>query len=72
MVMEQLTIKINGMHDDFAVYAVEGSIKELEGVEDVELDAGIQLAKIKIDTDKVSKEDIERAAEEAGFSVSFQ
>lgn len=72
MVMEELTLKINGMHDDFTVDAVESSIMSLDGVETGEIDSGIEIAKIMIDTNKISKKDIQEAAYEAGFSVEFQ
>ncbi len=70
--MEQITLKINGLHDDFIVDTVISSIMRLDGVKDAEFDSGIELAKINVDTDKVSKDDIELAAKEAGFSVTFK
>lgn len=72
MVMEEITLKINGLHDDFIVDTVISSIMRLDGVEDAEFDSGIELAKINVDTDKVSKDDIELAAKEAGFSVTIK
>ncbi|WP_303334386.1 heavy-metal-associated domain-containing protein [Methanobrevibacter sp.] len=72
MVMEKLTLNINGEHDDFIVYDIISKIMTLDGVEDAEYDAGIELAKITIDPEKVSKEDIELAAKEEGYSVTFQ
>ena len=72
MVMEKLTLKSNAGFDEFSTYAVESNIMSLDGVKNIELDAGIEIAKITIDNDKVSKKDIEDAAKKAGFSVTFQ
>lgn len=72
MVMEKVMLKINGMHDESTVYACEAAILELNGVGTAEIDLGTEIAIIQIDPNKVSKEEIQQAVEEMGYSVSFQ
>jgi copper ion binding protein len=69
MVNEKLEIKVNGMHCKSCVFAVENSIKDLDGVTDAKADLDTGVVNLEYDSDKVSKVDINEAVKEAGFQV---
>ncbi|MDL2246302.1 cation transporter [Methanobrevibacter sp. OttesenSCG-928-K11] len=62
-------IKVNGMHCGSCAFAVENSIKDLDGINDAKVDLDTGTVDLDYDSDKVSKTDIDEAVKEAGFSV---
>jgi copper chaperone len=61
-------LKIEGMSCGHCVMAVK---KELEKIKDINVEnVSIGSAKIQYDDSKVSKEDIEKAVDEAGFKLT--
>jgi len=62
-------IKINGLHCNSCVFAVENSIKDLDGIKDVKVDLDTGILNLDYDSDKVSLNDIDEAVKEAGFSI---
>lgn len=65
-------LKINGLHDESIAYECEAAILQLDGVENAEIDLGTEIAIIEIDSEVVSKKDIQEAVNKIGFSVTFQ
>ncbi|WP_409200324.1 heavy-metal-associated domain-containing protein [Methanobrevibacter sp. DSM 116169] len=67
--MSNNEIKVNGLHCSSCVFAVENSIKDLDGVEDAKADLDTGIVKLTYDDNKVSLDDIDEAVKEAGFSM---
>ncbi|MDD4594492.1 MULTISPECIES: heavy-metal-associated domain-containing protein [Methanobrevibacter] len=62
-------IKVDGMHCNSCVLAVQNSLEDVEGIlkANADLDSGI--VKLELDSDNVSSEDINEAVKEVGFKV---
>ena len=69
MAIEEKEVKVVGMHCKSCVNAVQLSLTDVDGIEDAKADLDTGITKIKLDTDKVSDDDIKEAVEEAGFNV---
>lgn len=69
MAIEEKEVKVVGMHCNSCVNAVQLSLTDVDGIEDAKADLDSGITKIKLDTDKVSDDDIKEAVEEAGFNV---
>ncbi len=65
--MSELTVNINGMTCQHCVMRVKKAIDSLNGVNSSEVDLG--KAVLNIDESKVTKEAVEKAVIEAGYSV---
>lgn len=64
----QTTIKVEGMTCEHCEKAVTGALKELEGVQDVQVD--LNTGKVDVSTNKeVSKEAMADAIEDQGYDV---
>lgn len=62
-------IKVSGMSCAMCSLAIEKSLKEVEGVNDAQVNLGTEKATIKYDPDKVKLPELETAIEEAGYDV---
>ncbi|WP_413828240.1 heavy-metal-associated domain-containing protein [Methanobrevibacter sp. UBA46] len=62
-------IKVDGMHCNSCVLAVQNSLEDVEGIlkANADLDSGI--VKLELDSDNVSSEDINEAVKEVGFKL---
>lgn len=67
--MSNEKIKVNGMNCGSCVFAVENSIKDLDGVTKADADLESGTVDLEFDSDKVSIDDINEAVKEAGFTV---
>ncbi|WP_226659992.1 copper chaperone CopZ [Pseudalkalibacillus hwajinpoensis] len=67
--MEQTTLKIEGMTCDHCKAAVTNSLKELEGVSEVEVDVKAGTAKVAYDSSSVSISEMNEAVEEQGYDI---
>jgi copper chaperone len=68
-VMEKVTLNVKGMSCDHCVKAVKGSVGELTGVNDVQVN--LQDGKVDVDynPDQVSIQSIKEAIEDQGYDV---
>lgn len=62
-------LKISGMHCGHCVARVEKSLKNLEGVEEVQVNLETEKAIVKYDPKKLEPSKLEDAVKEAGYSV---
>jgi len=67
--MSNEKIKVNGMNCGSCVFAVENSIKDLDGVNEAKADLESGMVDLEFDSSKVSIDEINEAVEEAGFTV---
>ncbi|MDD4595034.1 MAG: heavy-metal-associated domain-containing protein [Methanobacteriaceae archaeon] len=62
-------IKVDGMHCNSCVLAVQNSLEDVEGIMKVNADLDSGIVKLELDSDNVSIEDINEAVKEVGFKV---
>ncbi len=67
--MEQTTLKIEGMTCDHCKAAVTNALQELEGVSEVEVDVKAGTAKVAFDSSNVSISEMNEAVEEQGYDI---
>ena len=63
MALKKKEIKVVGMHCPSCVTAVQLSLTDVDGIEDAKADLDTGITKIKLDTGKVSDDDIKEAVE---------
>jgi len=62
-------IKVSGMSCAMCSLAIENSLKEVEGVNDAQVNLGTEKATVEYDADKVKLSDLENAVKNAGYGV---
>jgi copper chaperone CopZ len=63
-------IEVNGLACPFCAYGLEKKLKQIDGVETVEIDVEEGLAFLSMNSDqKATKEDLERIVTNAGFTA---
>lgn len=62
-------IKVDGMHCNSCVLAVQNSLEDVEGIMKANADLDSGIVKLELDSDNVSSEDINEAIKEVGFKV---
>lgn len=67
--METKVLKIEGMTCSHCQQAVTDALKELDGVDTVNVDLKEGTATVSYDIDKVSDQTMKEAVEEAGYEV---
>ncbi|QWU46285.1 MULTISPECIES: copper chaperone CopZ [Bacillus] len=67
--MEQLTLKVEGMSCGHCVNSIEGSVKELNGVEQVKVQLSEGTVEVTIDSSVVTLKDIVAVIEDQGYDV---
>ncbi|PFJ08414.1 copper resistance protein CopZ [Bacillus cereus] len=67
--MEQLTLKVEGMSCGHCVNSIEGSVKELNGVEQVKVQLAEGTVEVTIDSSVVTLKDIVAVIEDQGYDV---
>ncbi|MET3683702.1 copper chaperone [Alkalibacillus flavidus] len=65
----ELTLKVQGMSCGHCKQAVQGALKELDGVAAVEVNLDTGHVDVTFDEDTVAKEEMEEAIEEQGYDV---
>lgn len=68
--LQKKTLNIEGMHCASCVSAVEKSLGNLDGVEEVSVNLATESASVSFDEKKVSDQDLRQAVEETGYSVA--
>ncbi len=63
-------IKVSGMHCASCALNVEKSLKDLEGVEDAQVNIGTEKATVEYDPEKLKLAELENAIEDAGYGVA--
>ena len=66
-VMQDVTLKIEGMSCQHCVMRVKKAVDDLPGIG--QADVGIGTARVKFDEAKVSRAEIESAVEKAGYKI---
>lgn len=69
MKKESCNLKIAGMDCASCVVHIEKSLKELDGVEDANLNFATESGQVKYDGDKVGTEDLLKAVKKAGYTA---
>jgi len=69
MTLEKVEIKISGMSCAHCVARVEKSLKNLDGIKEVQVDLETGKATVQYDSKKVEPSKLEDAIKEAGYSV---
>ena len=67
---EKAEIKISGMSCGHCVARVEKSLKDIDGVKNVEVDLKTGKASVKYDSKKVELSKLKDAVKEAGYDVT--
>ncbi|MGG0299587.1 copper chaperone CopZ [Bacillus albus] len=67
--MEQLTLQVEGMSCGHCVNSIEGSVKKLQGVEQVKVQLAEGTVEVTIDSSAVTLKDIIAVIEEQGYDV---
>lgn len=67
--MEQTTLKIEGMTCDHCKKAVDGALRNLQGVQEVEVDVAKGIADVTYNNSKVTADSMKEAVEEQGYEV---
>ncbi|PFL18273.1 MULTISPECIES: copper chaperone CopZ [Bacillus] len=67
--MEQLTLQVEGMSCGHCVNSIEGSVKELNGVEQVKVQLAEGTVEVTIDSSVVTLKDIVAVIEDQGYDV---
>ncbi|MGE7880620.1 copper chaperone CopZ [Bacillus sp. NPDC094077] len=67
--MEQLTLKVEGMSCGHCVNSIEGSVKELNGVEQVKVQLAEGTVEVTIDSSVVTLKDIVAVIEDQGYDI---
>src|SRR5690606_38787024 len=66
---KQAKIKISGMHCASCALNIEKSLKNLEGVDEAQVNLNAEEASIEYDPEKLKLSEMENAVKEAGFGV---
>ena len=69
MKMENVVLNVQGMSCGHCVKAVEGSLAELQGINEVNVDLGAAQVAVAFDASQVTVEAIKEAIEEQGYDV---
>lgn len=67
--MQNVTLKVQGMSCGHCVKAVESSVGELKGIENVKVNLDQAEAIVSFDEAQVSLEDIKETIEDQGYDV---
>ncbi len=68
---ERIIIKVEGLYCPFCAYGLEKHMKKIEGFKDIQVNIKEGTAEIDFKPGtKVSKDDIEEAVDDAGFSLN--
>lgn len=67
--MQNVTLKVQGMSCGHCVKAVESSVGELKGIENVKVNLDDAEAVVSFDEAQVSLEDIKETIEDQGYDV---
>ncbi|HEX3013303.1 MAG TPA: HAD-IC family P-type ATPase, partial [Methanobacterium sp.] len=68
--IKKANIKISGMHCASCALNVENSLKDLEGVEEAQVNIGTEKATVEYDPEKLKLSELENAIENAGYGVA--
>ena len=68
--MEKINFKINGMSCNSCVKGIEGSLRNLDGVVDVDINFSSGDCEIEFDGEKISKDDILKLILDMGYNTS--
>lgn len=66
---ETKQVKVNGMHCNSCVLAVQNSLEDVDGIQSAKADLETGNVEIELDTNKVSIEDIDEAVQDVGFKL---
>lgn len=67
--MEQTTLKIEGMTCDHCKKAVDGALRNLQGVQEVKVDVAKGIADVTYNNSEVTADSMKEAVEEQGYDV---
>lgn len=67
--MEQTTLKIEGMTCGHCKSAVDGALRNLQGVQDVHVDLNKGVAEVTYNNTEVTSVNMKEAVEEQGYDV---
>jgi Cu2+-exporting ATPase/Cu+-exporting ATPase len=67
--MHTQTYRVKGMHCASCASIIEGTVKKIEGVENIAVNNGTENAKISFDKNKTSPEDFNKKLEPLGYSL---
>ena len=67
--MENVVLNVKGMSCGHCVKAVESSVGELQGINEVKVDLGAAQVTVAFDASQVTVEAIKEAIEEQGYDV---
>jgi copper chaperone len=67
--METITMKVNGMTCGGCVASVERVLRELDGVQKVDVSLEKGEASVAFDADRVRQDELRSAIEDAGYDV---
>ncbi|GLB59420.1 copper chaperone CopZ [Cytobacillus sp. NCCP-133] len=67
--MQNVTLKVSGMSCGHCVKAVEGSVGNLNGVENVSVDLDNGQVQVKYDSSAVTLEQIKETIDDQGYDV---
>jgi copper chaperone len=68
--MIEKTLDVEGMSCAHCKAAVEGELRALPGIEKADADVARGTVEVRYDESKVGTEDLEKAIEEAGYTVA--
>lgn len=68
--MKNITLDVKGMTCGHCKMTVNGALKDLEGISDVEVDLETGKVDVSYDENKVDKEKMKEAIEEKGYDVA--
>lgn len=66
---ETKQVKVNGMHCNSCVLAVQNSLEDVDGIESAKADLESGNVEIELDSSKVTLEDIDEAVQDVGFEL---
>ena len=66
--LDAFEVRVNGMACPFCAYGIEKKLRALPGVRDVKVDLEAGRATFEAPAGEVSKEQVQKAIEDAGFS----
>ncbi|AQQ55289.1 copper chaperone CopZ [Planococcus lenghuensis] len=67
--MEQTTLQINGMTCGHCKAAVDGALRNLQGVQNVQVDVAKGVAEVTYNNSEVTTKNMKEAVEEQGYDV---
>lgn len=67
--MEQTTLKIEGMTCSHCESAADGALRNLQGVQNVQVDVAKGIAEVTYNHSEVTTESMKEAVEEQGYDV---